>query len=64
MVISAGILNGISYFTFAVCHQLVYLLCSWEIDGHIGRACAGMRFAGHGWPWVSEIVIRKHGRLR
>ena len=59
MVISAGVLNGISYFTFAVCRQLPYLVF-WEIDGFIGRACVGMCFAGHRWSWVSEIVIRKH----
>ena len=30
----------------------------------IGRAYVGMRFTGHRRPWISEIVIRKHGCLR
>lgn len=40
------------------------LSSSWEIDGYIGRTCVGMRFSGHRWSWVSEIVICiKHGCL-
>ena len=46
-------------------YVVICLSSSWEIDGHIGRACVGMRFAGHRWSWLSEIVIRiRHGFLR
>lgn len=58
LVISVGVLNGISYFTFAVCrHLFIKFLGDWQTN--IGRTYVGMCFAGHRRPWVSEIVIRK-----